>query len=83
MYKCINRLAPNYLCDRLDYYVTKQDYYTRNSYRASLYAPKPNRECFKNSFAYNGSRLWNDIPHVIRDVPTLNTFETYLKQYIS
>ena len=44
---------------------------------------KPNKQCFKNSFVYNGSRLWNYIPHVIRDVPTSNTFKTYLKQYIS
>ena len=40
-------------------------------------------ECLKNSFVCNGSNLWNDIHHVIRDVPTLNTFKTYLKQYIS
>ena len=69
MYKCINRLAPNYLCDKLHYYVAKYDCNTRNSYGACLYLPKT-----KNSFVYNGFRLWNDIPHVIRDIPTLNTF---------
>ena len=82
MYKCINRLAPNYLYDRLDYSVAKHDFNVRNSYRACLYLPKTNR-MFKNSFVCNGSNLWNDIHHVIRDVPTLNTFKTYLKQYIS
>ena len=71
MYRCINRLAPNYLCDGLDYYAAKHDYNTRNSYRACLYLAKTNTECFKNSFVYNGSKFWNDIPHVIRDVPTL------------
>ena len=46
MYRCINRLAPNYLCDGLDYYAAKHDYNTRNSYRACLYLAKTNTECF-------------------------------------
>ena len=56
---------------------------TRNSTSANLLTlPYASLDIFKNSLAYRGQFIWNDLPHDIRKCATLSCFKTALKAYI-
>jgi len=81
VYKCLNGLAPDYLCDMFRYetYV----YQTRSSNLGLLHEPKAKSVFFENSFQVSGACLWNDIPKDIRDSSTLTSFKHALyKHYL-
>ena len=44
--------------------------------------PYASLDIFKNSFAYRGPFIWNDLPHDIRKCATLSCFKTALKAHI-
>ena len=66
----------------LNYFIlTVRD--TRNSTSANLLTlPYASLDIFKNSFAYRGPFIWNDIPHDISKCATLSCFKTALKAHI-
>ena len=81
-YKCLNGLAPNYLCDAFTYCGDVHNYCTRGSNRRNLYVPQPNLEYFKRSFIYVGPNVWNDIPDSIRNVNSIQSFKQRMKEYL-
>ena len=67
MYKCINNLAPAYLCNC----VCPKNIATS---RKKLMLPKSRTYYLKRSFSYNGSLLWNNLPEEIRTLNSLGLF---------
>ena len=63
MYKCINNLAPAYLCNL--FAPRTPNYYFRNA-KKKLMLPKPRTDYLKRSFSYSGTLLWNNLPEEIR-----------------
>ena len=58
VYKCINGLAPSYLCDLI---VQKQSHYGLRS--QSLLVPRIKHKTLgERAFAYKGPWLWNSLP---------------------
>ena len=70
-YKCLNGLAPNYLCDAFTYCGDVHNYCTRGSNRHNLYVPQPNLEYFKRSFIYVGP-----------NVNSIQSFKQRMKEYL-
>ena len=62
MYKCINNLAPAYLCNL--FAPRTPNYYFRNA-KKKLMLPKPRTDYLKRSFSYSGALLWNNLPEEI------------------
>ena len=58
MYKCINNLAPAYLCNL--FARRTPNYYFRNA-KKKLMLPKPRTDYLKRSLSYSGAFLWNNI----------------------
>ena len=80
IYKCLNGLAPNYLCDAFTSCGDVHNYCTRGPNRRNLYVPQPNLECFKRSFIYVGPNVWNDIPDSIRNLKIMQSFKKRMKE---
>ena len=59
MYKCVNKLAPNYLCNMSTPRTLSSDLRDASQ---KLYLPKPRTDYLKRSFSYSGASLWNDLP---------------------
>ena len=71
MYKTVNKLAPSGLCDLFQNVYEITDYNLRGS-STRVYIPMPRTEFLKQSFCYNGAKLWNQIPD---DIRSSSTFE--------
>ena len=72
MYKCINNLAPAYLCNL--FAPRTLNYYFCNTKR-KLMLPKPKTDYLKRSFSYSGALLWNNLPEEIRMSNSLSFYK--------
>ena len=73
MYKTVNGLAPQRLCEIFKNVNEIHDDNLRGSL-TKVYVPKPKTEFLKNSFGYTGPKLWNQIPDEIRNLSSFNSF---------
>ena len=80
MYKCVNKLAPNYLCHMFTPRTLPFD--LRNASQ-KLYLPKPRTDHLKRSFSYSGASLWNDLPEDIRTTKSLRSFKRRINKWLS
>ena len=75
MFKAIHGLAPNYLCDNVTMNFDVNGYNTRGCDNMNVYIPRPHKEIYRNSFAYQGAVLWNSLPPEIKESENLNAFK--------
>ena len=80
MYKCINNLAPAYLCNL--FAPRSPSYYFRNA-KKKLMLPKPRTDYLKRSFSYSGAVLWNNLPEEIRTSNSLGLFKRSSHRWFS
>ena len=67
------KLAPSRLCDLLENVNKINDYNLRGS-STRVYIPMPKTEFLKQSFCYDGAKIWNQIPDEIRNSASLTSF---------
>ena len=80
MYKCINNLAPAYLCNL--FAPKTPNYYFRNA-KKKLLLPKPRTDYLKRSFSNSGALLWNNLPEEIRTSNSLSFFKRSSHRWFS
>ena len=80
MYKCINNLAPDYLCDEITRCSEVFNYLTRSANSLNVIVPRANKNCFKKSFSYNGAITWNGLANSKREAEDLITFKSKYKE---
>ena len=80
MYKCINNLAPAYLCNL--FAPRTPNYYFRNA-KKKLILPKPRTDYLNRSFSYSGALLWNNLPEEMRTSNFLGLFKRGSHRWIS
>ena len=73
MYKTVNKLAPSRLCDLFQNVNKINDYNLRGS-STRVYIPMPKTEFLKQSFCYDGAKIWNQLPDEIRNSASLTSF---------
>ena len=61
MYKILNKMGPKSLTNSFSYKSEKTDYPLPDIF-SSLCLPEPSTNNVKNSFMYDGAKLWNSIP---------------------
>ena len=78
VYKCVNELAPSYLCELFE----KHDipYELRDSNKLTQKAYKTVTHGFR-SFSYAGTRLWNSMPPHVKSSISLNVFKERIKAW--
>ena len=81
MYKCVNGLAPNYLCDQVNLISEVNNYNTRSANSLDVLVPAINRNILKKSFAYNGASIWNSLPDFIRRAEDVLHFKTMYRRF--
>jgi len=83
VYKCLNNLAPSYMCDMFKFVKDVNSRQTRSAVRDDLYLPGGrHKDVYINSFAYSGALLWNKLPLDIRNKSSLDSFKhAFVKNY--
>jgi hypothetical protein len=83
MYKSLNGIAPVYMSDMFSYVHETHSRDTRTAARSDLFLPsRKHKNIYLHSFAYDGAKIWNDIPINIRNSVSLKSFkQAYLRNY--
>ena len=81
MYKILNNMGPQSLTKLFSNKSDKTEYHLRNI-SSSLCLPKPRTDHMKNSFIYDGAKLWNSIPKDIRESKSLSSFRKKIAAHI-
>ena len=79
MYKCLNGLAPSYLCNM--FRSSNHTHETRNS--SDLVPPKTRTAYYEKSFFISGTKQWNDLPQRVKACHSLSSFKSALYKHIS
>ena len=83
MYKCLNDLAPRYICSNFKYAKDVHNVNTRSSTNHQLAI---NDHCSIRSFQYQGAIEWNKLPLQIRVIGSLQSIKEavldHIKDYI-
>ena len=74
MYKTLNKSGPESLTNLFRYKNEITDHKLRNI-STGLCLPQPRTNSMKNSFMYDGAKLWNSIPNEIRESLSLLSFQ--------
>ena len=73
MYKCINKLAPDYLADK---FVQRSHIHNRNTRsRNQLDIPRCRISTGQRSFVYRGTQLWNSLSYDVRTAKCPKVFK--------
>ena len=80
MYKCVNKLAPNYLCNM---FTPRAFSFDLRDASQKLCLPKPRTDYLKRSFSYSGASVWNDLPEDIRTTKSLRNFKRRIDKWLS
>ena len=77
----MNQIAPAYLCDLLQQYVTKR--VLRSATKELLAIPKAKTATYGDrAFSVAGPKNWNRLPDILRETQNLNSFENGLKTFL-
>ena len=83
MYKIVNKLAPNYLCDLLTFTNEIHSANTRSRRRNCIWIGKDIKsKSRRNSFFFSMSDLYNKLPEDIINSLSVVAFKAKLKKYI-
>ena len=80
MYKVMSGLTPHYLRELFVSVHSSFDYNLRCS-DVNLKIPLPQTNYLKRSFAYTGSKLWNDLPLSAKQASSVDIFNNILNSY--
>jgi len=79
VYKCLNNLVPQYLCDYFTRNYNVHSYNTRR--RSDLHLPKVKLSLAKRTFTYSGSALFNVLPSSMQKAESLSSFKVLINTY--
>ena len=82
VYKALNNLSPLYLTDLFTYTSVIHERITRQTTTNVLYVPSLHTNYMKKSLQYNGAHLWNKLPLICRNSPSLDIFKQQCKSWI-
>ena len=73
MYKILNKMGPQSLIN-LFFYKSDRTEYHRRDISSRLCLPKPRTDNTKNSFMYDGAKIWNSVPKDIGESKSRSSF---------
>ena len=82
-FKCVHGIAPVYSSNNITLCNEINDAYAlRSNDSNNVLVPFPHNAVFRNSFAYHGAILWNDLPGHLKVFMSIDTFKRKLKDFI-
>ena len=79
VFKCLNGLAPPYLCQKFNTRLEVQNCSTRN--RDRLHIPLCRTAAGQHAFTFRGQKLWNSLPDEFQSITNLDVFKVKIKQH--
>ena len=84
MFKCHLGSAPSTLSSSFTKVCDIHKYSTRAASSASLALPQPRTEMLKRSLLYSGPLIWNALPTLLKQAPSVDAFKKlYKKEFFS
>ena len=80
MFKILNGLTPPYLSEMFTHSALFHDYGLRSS-KMNLALPRSRTDFYRNSFAFTGAKIWNDLPNSVKEETSLKKFMSKLDHY--
>ena len=80
VFKCLNNMAPFYLCNLIQLYVPSRN--LRSVFSNKLRIPTIKGKAGEHSFYHAAPTLWNDLPTVLKNCKNYNTFKEKLKTHL-
>ena len=79
VYKCLNDLVPQYLCN---YFSRNHSFYSYNTRRREdIHPSRPKHSLGKRPFRYSGAILFNSLPESYKRAASLEAFKRLLMKY--
>ena len=79
VFKCLNGLAPPYLCQKFKTRSEVHNCNTRN--RDRLHIPLCRTAAGQRAFTFRGQRVWNSLPDEYQSITNLDVFKVKIKQH--
>ena len=79
-YKCLNKLAPPYLCDKFVKRSELHSRQTRNNNQLDI--PQFRTASGQRTFYYRAVKIWNSLENELREIQSLRLFKRKLKTYL-
>ena len=79
VFKCLNGLAPPYLCQKFKTRSKVHNCNTRN--RDCLHIPLCRTAAGQRTFTFRGQKLWNSLPDKFQSITKLDVFKIKVKQH--
>ena len=80
MYLCSKKMLPISLLNHFCRNDSIHTYETRNA--SNYHIPQARTTVFQKSIFFNGPKIWNNIPEMIKTSPSFNLFKRRYKQYL-
>ena len=80
IFKILNGLTPVYLSEMFTHSASFHDYGLQSS-KMNLALPKSRLDFYRNSFAFTGAQIWNDLPNSLQEESSLKRFVGKLDHY--
>ena len=81
VYKCLNGLAPQYLCKLLHFYAKDRDLRSADD-KTLLEMPQSRTKFGERAFCYYAPKIWNSLPKDIRSSKSIDTFKKKVKTHL-
>ena len=82
IYKILNSMAPSYLSDLVTVSNNVSYNLRSKSHRDIVLFSTPRTNYLKDTFKFNGMKIWNSIPYNIRNCNNISSFKTSYKKYL-
>ena len=79
--KCLNRVAPQYLCKLLHFYTKGRDLRSADD-NTLLETPQVRTKFGERAFCYYAPKIWNSLPKGVRSSKSIDTFKTKAKSHL-
>ena len=79
VFKCLNGLAPPYLCQKFKTRSEVHNCNTRN--RDRLHIPLCRTAAGQRAFTFRGQKLWNSLPDEFQSITNLDVFKVKIEQH--
>ena len=81
VYKCLNGLAPQYLCKLLHFYAKDRDLRSADD-KTLLEMPQSRTKFGERAFCYYAPKIWNSLPKDMRSSKSIDTFKKKVKTHL-
>ena len=82
MYKFVHNLLPPSVSSMFTLVRNSHSYPTRSSVTNDIALPLPRSEMYKRMLPFNGPKVWNSVPHQMRNSSSLDQFKKSYKKYL-